>query len=288
MAKLSDEELKQLVERIAHNQIPNNGKLVNPLASNNKKNIKQIVLSDAEEFPEDISKWNVSMFVDYFSSKYNKEFGAYYHKTYKQDSLVFKQIMDFFKINALDYKKHTKEFVDWAFNNKKEIIRTEGYFTPQDIFRKINMYYQDEILPSIESGKIERRFIDTTLIEELEKAEKEGKITEIFCRFGIPIGITYLVCYAKKIDEERLVMALKDRIESLYKSGDKGRAQIIRMYKQSISRSPYPLKFKCLNWRSIFRTEGFKDETWWRDYDYGGVVPSEYEVILNGTTKGGE
>jgi hypothetical protein len=47
--------MKKMIESIAHNPIPNNGMLINPLKSKKQTGTRQTILTDVEKYPVDIA-----------------------------------------------------------------------------------------------------------------------------------------------------------------------------------------------------------------------------------------
>jgi len=76
--------------------------------------------------------------------------------------------------------------------NSEQIIRKYNYLTLVNVFNSVNFFYQDEVLPQVESGDVVRESTDTSLLEEINSLQDKVKSTELFARFGIPITVTYL------------------------------------------------------------------------------------------------
>lgn len=278
-----------IVKRIMQEPVPAEGQLLHPIKSDaikkkqEREEKKAINLEDAKnfKFPFDVNTWTPKIFVDYFASKYSTETGGVYRRVYRSDIMIVQQIGDFLVSNGLERNLWTKKFIDWGFKNREEILKRERHFTLQEVIHQINYFYQREILPKVEEDEIERDTQDTVLLEEIQKADESGKITEVFIRFGIPVAVTYLVNF-RNIDEAKILKATKDRISALFGGSSVERNQLGKIFQSSIIGSPYPPEFLASDWRERFEAYvvPFKKENWWRDDDYKGKpLPKYYSLI---------
>lgn len=275
---------QELINRIMNEGVPAAGQLIHPLnaAKNEKK--KQMNLNDVKKnvgFPSDVKAWTPKLFVDYFAQRYQEVTGANYRRVYKADIKLIQDMGDFLVSNGLERNMWTKKLLDWAMKHREEIVRLEGHFTPQEILRRINHFYQEQVLPQVEQGDIIRDTHDTILLEEIQKADADGRTTEIFNRFGIPVSATYFV-KTKGFKEETVIKAVEERIKTLSSGSASDKEDLYKMLHASIVGSPYPSEFYCLDWRDKFSSyiKEHKKETWWRTNDYKGKpLPKYYSLI---------
>lgn len=285
MKKKSD-SIHQLVTSVMSIEVPPEGQLVNPFKPVRKTN-KQVTLDELinkrgpVELPKDVSTWTSKNFATHFARSYHDHLGGNYKITFTSDLPIIKNIGDFFDSNGLNRNEWTKKLFDWSFNNYDQIVKKFNYFTLLSVFNSINYFYQDEVLPQVESGSIERNSQDNSLLDEIESLQaNKVKPTEIFARFGIPITVTYLN-KVKGYDIEKIVNSLNVRFAD-NKSTD---IEILeRIFNSSIINSPYPEEFLMLNWRSEFKslTNFYRTESWWRDKDYSGKPLDKYFTLLMG------
>jgi hypothetical protein len=275
-----DDVAAAIIERIMSQPVPAEGQLMNPLNAE-KKNRKssQITISDidADNLSQDVKSWTVRTFVDYFSKKWQKETGGNYKKTYTSDQIVFQDIGKFMASNGLEKNEWTKKFIDWCFKKRSDITKKSGHFMPQTIRNYLNQFYQDVVMPMVEDDKIDRTYVETPILDEIKQADADGKASEIFLRFGIPIAATYFVVY-RGFKEPVVEKGLTKMIDSLCKGTPEEREKLSLMFRRSIIRSPYPKWFVFLNWREMYKSQSssFVDENWWRDLDYRGQELPEY------------
>jgi len=270
---------QEIIDRILSSPVPEEGRLVHPLQGTKRKRSGQVTVNDIKaDKHADIGDWTTKTFVDYFAVKYQDATGGNYRRVYKVDSPSFQEMLKFFGSNGLDRNVWTKKFIDWAFEHRELILRKHNYMTPQTVLRMINFFYQDEVLPKVEVGDVERDTTDTSLLQEINQAISEGKDTEVFARFGIPVAVTYLV-KVRGFNYDRLVGAVEARLKYLAAND---REQLEKIVLQSIIGSPYPDTFLMLGWRDKFALliRSFKTESWWRDTDYKGKPLPKYEAIL--------
>lgn len=279
---VTTESPDEIVRRIMQQPIPLAGQLTHPLHKEPKKT-KQLTVTDIRNFsfPIDINAWNSKMFVDYFAKKYQEVTNANYRRVYRSDIMIIQNMGDFLVSNGLDRNKWTKRLIDWAVNNKDEIIRREGHFTLQEVLSQINYFYQQEVLPRVEDDAIERDTQDTVLLEEIQKADAEGRITQVFARFGIPVAITYLV-KVRDVDEDAIIDATEQRLKTLCAGSVLDKEQAEKIFQASIIGSPYPEEFLLLDWRSKFKeyTKPYTKQLWWRPEDYKGKPLAKYYSLL--------
>jgi hypothetical protein len=283
--KNRNDAVHKIVTNVMSIEVPPEGQLVNPFKPKRRQS-SQVTLDEMitkkapVELPEDVSQWTNKNFVTYFARKYQSYIGGNYKITFTSDLPIIKQIGDFFFSNGLDRNQYTKKLFDWAFDNSEQIIRKYNYLTLVNVFNSVNFFYQDEVLPQVESGDVVRESTDTSLLEEINSLQDKVKSTELFARFGIPITVTYLV-KIKGYDVSKVISSLNVRFGEK-KSSD---VEILeRMFNSSIINSPYPEDFVGLDWRETFQalTSFYKTETWWRDKDYKGNPLSKYYTLLGG------
>ena len=283
--KNRNDAVHKIVTNIMSIEVPPEGQLVNPFKPKRRQGsqvtLEEMVTKKAPAtLPDNVSEWTNKHFVTYFARKYQSFIGGNYKITFASDLPIIKQIGDFFASNGLDKNEFTKKLFDWAFDNSEQIIRKYNYITLLSVFNSINFFYQDEILPQVESGDVVRDSADTSLLEEINSLQDKVKATELFARFGIPITVTYLV-KVKGYDQSKVIASLNVRFGER-KSSD---VEILeRMFNSSIINSPYPEEFLGLEWRDAFQplTTFFKTETWWREKDYKGNPLAKYFTLLGG------
>ena len=283
--KNKNDAVHKIVMNVMSADVPPEGQLINPFKPK-RKSTKQITLDEMltkkgpSELPENVQDWNNKHFVTYFARKYQSYIGGNYKITFTSDLPIIKQIGDFFTSNGLDKNEFTKKLFDWSFDNQEQIIKKFNYLTLMSVFNSINYFYQDEVLPKIETGVVIRAIDDSSLVKEIDELQDKVKATELFARFGIPITTTYLV-NVKGYDESKVISSLNVRFADCNGSD----TEILeRIFNSSIINSPYPEEFLLLDWRNKFDrlTNFFKTESWWRDKDYKGTPLSKYSSLLGG------
>lgn len=283
--KKKNDAIHQMVTKVMSVEVPPEGQLINPFKPRRRSN-KQVSLDELitkkspVELPEDETKWTSKNFVTYFAREYQSKIGGNYKITFTSDLPVIKQIGDFFESNGLPRNEWTKKLFDWSFDNHDQIIKKYNYFTLLSVFNSVNYFYQDEVLPSVETGLVERDSQDNSLLAEINDLQNKVKPTELFARFGIPITVTYL-CNVKGYKLDKVINSLNTRFSD-NKSAD---IEILeRIFNSSIINSPYPEEFLSLDWREEFEdlVKFFKTETWWRDKDYKGKPLTKYLTLLGG------
>ena len=263
-----------IIQRIMAQSVPSQGQLLHPLNSvkaAKKNESKQITLADGKKahIPTDVSSWAPKHFVDYFAQRYQEMTGANYRKIYNVEIGTFVQIGNFLVSNGLDRNIWTKKFIDWAFRHKDEIVLKEGHFTPQEILRQINYFYQQEILPMVEKDVITRDTNDTFLLEEIQQVDSEGKAIDIFMRFGIPTTMTYFA-NIKGFSLDKIEQAIIQMVKRLSTGDSIEKRQLESILQASIIGSAYPPEFLGLDWRDKVADyiKLYTRETWWRSEDY--------------------
>ena len=283
--KNKNDAVHKVVMHVMSMDVPPEGQLVNPFKPK-RRTTQQVTLDEMinkkgpAELPVSTSDWTNKNFVTYFARKYQSFIGGNYKITFASDLPLIKQIGDFFTSNGLDKNEYTKKLFDWAFDNHDQIIRKFNYLTLGSVLNSINYFYQDEVLPKIETGLVVRDTNDTSLLKEINDLQDKVKATELFAIFGIPITTTYLV-KIKGYELSKVIASLNVRF------ADKKNADTIileRMFNASIINSPYPDEFLALDWRQTFHEliEFYKTESWWRDKDYKGDPLSKYNTLLGG------
>jgi hypothetical protein len=279
------DNLLAIVKEIMSSPVPEKESLKNPFKNSSRKRVnpddKRL---NFNEIPSNVEEWTARTFVDYFGVKYFETFKSNYRKVYGNDGKLFKDIMRFMASNGLDKNHHTKKFVDWCFDNKDEVLKYNSHFAVLSILKMINYYFQEEVLPLVEKDEIDRSHYEENILDEIKEADSEGKASEIFVRFGIPIAASYFIIY-KGISEESIIKGLCSYIEKLKTGGLESEPRIKQIFERSIIRSPYNSNFALLDWRTRFNQycNKYKSEKWWRDEDYKGNPLNEYSRLINKT-----
>lgn len=278
----ADDNVRDIINRILTSPIPEDGQLLHPIQAQKRKKDGQLKLGDVPTTKErkKIEDWNPKDFVDYFANKFQEVTGGNYRRVYRADGTAFQEMLRFFGSNGLEKNEWTKKFIDWSFSRRDVIKRKFGYFDPHTILRVINYYYQDEILPLIDGGKIQRDE-ESSLLDELTEAFSSGKDIEVFEQFGIPITATYMI-HIRNVDRDRLIEAIRQRLLILMQSN---RIDAKKIFLKSIINSPYRTDFELLDWRNLYSDilKTFEAESWWRDNDYRGVPLKKYKEIVDKT-----
>lgn len=281
MPTVDKDKVNEIIKRVMSQPVPEQGQLVHPVTDHTRK---QVTLEDARKanIPMDIKVWTPKHFVDYFAQQYQNTMGGNYRKVYKSDIMIITQIGDFLVSNGLERNTWTRKAIDWGVKNKDYIIAHEGHFTLQEIYRQVNYFYQQEILPKVENDTIERDTEDTVLLEEIQLADEAGKIPEIFSKFGIPVAVTYLV-NIRNVNEEKLMQATNLRLKSFVNGSALEKKQLEQILQASVIGSPYPENFCGLDWREQFKnhTRNYTKEPWWRNEDYKGKPLMKYYSLIN-------
>lgn len=284
MVKQPTDVAEEIVRRIMSCTVPEKGQLIHPLKSTDtKKAPRQVKITDASTygFPSNVDEWKLKNFVDYFAKQYQEATGANYRKSYRADNMIFQLMGDFLVSNGLERNKWLKNFIDWSFKRRTDILRSEGHFTPQEVLRYANYFYQDQVLPKVEQNEIIRDTQDTNMLDEIDKSVSEGKLTEVFCRYGIPAGITYLI-NVRKMDTDKVIAMVDGKMASLVNGSVLEKELLSKMLQSSIIGSPYPSGYEGVYWRDMFGeyTKTFRKEIWWRENDYKGKPLPKYYSLL--------
>jgi hypothetical protein len=271
---IANDEAMNIVKEIMSKKVPTQSSLANPF-----KNTRSS--SKRKDRGDSVESWSARDFVDYFSDIYSHSIGGKYLRTYSSDGAVFSEIMNFMSSNGLQKSIWTKKFIDWCFDNVDYIRKNTDYVYPQNIRPFVNKFYQDMVIPEVEEETIERIHFETTILEDIKQADAEGKASEIFVRFGIPVAATYFICY-KNFKPDVVESGLRNLIEKYMSSDVESKSKILQMFYRSVIKSPYPLGFEMLDWRERFKEycEKYHEDTWWRNKDYNGKYLSEYDKIL--------
>ncbi len=272
-----------IIERIMSQPVPKEGQLVNPLTAEKRtRKAGQVSMNDIgnDPFDADVRTWTVRTFVDYFAKKWQKETGGNYKKTYTSDQIVFQDIGKFMASNGLEKREWTKKFIDWCFKRRNEIVKRSGHFMPQTIRGYLNQFYQDVVMPMVEENQVERTYVETPILDEIKQADDDGRATEIFLRFGIPLAATYFVV-TKGYKESTVQKGLDKLIHDLSIGTPADRDKLALMFQRSIIRSPYPEWFVFTDWRNRYQTyvQRHAEDNWWREDDYRGRALPEYQKL---------
>ena len=273
----------QIVSKIMSKPVPLQSELTNPFAANKRK--QKLLLNPNEKkdntLPDDVSLWNTKSFVNYFAELYFTQTGGTYKKTYASDNSIFAEIGKFMTSNGLQKQEWTKKFIDWSFQQRELIIKKSGHFLPATIRNYLNHFYQEEVIPKIEEDTIERSYFESTILDDIKEADEEGKSSEIYLRFGIPIASTYYLQY-RGFKLETVEKGLALFIKSLASGNVESKEKLSQMFQRSIMKSPYPEDFSELDWRVKYKQycDKYSKENWWREQDYKGKPLSEYNKLL--------
>jgi hypothetical protein len=280
---------RDIIDRIMSSPVPDKARLSNPVAAvgvrKKKTRNQQITLShllnESDEVIGSVKEWTARTLLDYFAAKFQDKTDRNYKRIYQADGPYFTQMMRFMASNGLNKSEWTKHFIDWCFDHYKEITRKHNSFAPVYMLSYLNRFYQEIVMPKVEDDTIERDHHDLSLVEEVAEAEKEGKVAEIFGKFGIPVAATYFV-KQRGYSEDFVDKAVRKRLESLKEKGQVGAQQIERMFQMSVLNSPYPDDFAFLDWRNRFKeyAKPSSECAWWRESDYKGKPLPKYKALL--------
>ena len=183
--------------------------------------------------------------------------------------------------NGLQKQEWTKKFIDWSFENQDTIVKKSNYFLPTTIKNYLNHFYQEEVMPKVEEDSIERTYFESTILEDIKVADEDGKASEIYIRFGIPIASSYFI-QIRGISSDIVEKGINNFLSKLAQGDLKAKEKIGLVLQKSIMRSPYPQEFSLLDWRDKFETFAklHTKENWWRDKDYSGKPLSEYQRLI--------
>lgn len=277
------DELLEMVKEIMATPVPEKESLSNPFKITRTRKIST---EDKRLTPNllahDIKDWTARTFVDYFSLEYFKKFNNKYRKVYGSDGKVFNDIMRFMASNGVNKRIYTKKLIDWVFENTDEVLKHTSYIDSNAVFKMINYFFQEEILPQVEDNKIDRSHQEENILDEIQEADREGKVSEIFARFGIPVAATYFVQY-KGVSYDVVFKGLIAYIEKLRQGDIQSQLRVSQIFQRSILRSPYSDNFSMLDWRESLSKycKDYYNEKWWRDEDYKGRPLKEYNRLTN-------
>lgn len=271
---------QSIIEKIMSSPVPKNGQLISPVKANAK--VRQFSIKDFKtnkNLPENLGDWQAKHFAIYFADKFKEKTNGNYHVNYRSDVPPINTVLRRMKSQGLDANEYTKRYIDWLFDNYTRIKKRVTIVAPATLVGFTNEFYQSEVMPLVEKQDIVRNTSDTSLLDEINDAYAEGKIGEIFVRFGIPIASTYFI-KLKGVKKEAILKALEERFEKL--AGNiGGKEQLGKILISSILASPYPDDFEFLDWRDTFENfvKPYTFEDWWRDNDYKGVPLDKYQVL---------
>lgn len=213
-------------------------------------------------------QWKPKDYLNYFAILYKEQFNLDYKISFGSDQSIINQIGKFFKSIGMDYRFHTKSFIDWCFGNKDLVLRRCDYFTLLTIKEFINEYIQTVII-EVKQAPPEMEF---DFVGDLNNLFDQKKMLLALRRYGIPITASYLH-YQKNFTEKQI----KDNILALQLETE----DYIRIAKSSIIRSPYLCDMILCDWRDIFSNyRQFENENWWRDIDYAGHPHKSYGDLI--------
>lgn len=287
MKKVKKEDVAAtIIERIMSSAVPAEGQLQNPLNAEKKSrkggqmSMNDVAAPAQTGLPDDVGLWTTRSFVDYFAKKWQTETGGNYKKTYVSDQAVFNEIGKFMASNGLERNEWTKKFIDWCFKRRAEIVKKSGHFMPSTIRQYLNQFYQDTVMPMVETDKVARVHVEVPILDEIKIADEEGRANEIFLRFGIPIAATFFICH-KGLKASVIEKGLDAMVEKLASGPAADRERLEGMFHKSVLRSPYPVWFEFLDWRDRYAkyTKPYVDANWWREDDYRGRPLPEYDKL---------
>lgn len=252
---------------------------MNPLRMNKRRTNRR---KSARDRPENVSTWTVRNLTEYFMERYREALGIAYMPNYASDQHHFKCLYAALASNGLDKGVWGKMFVDWSIGRWETIKRERGGFYPQILVQHyLNKFLQDVIMPKVESSDIIRDKHDLSMLAEITEAERENKLMEVFARYGIPVGFTYLIRH-KNMERDKAVASFRDYMTKLMATAE-GRLRLESVVMASVMGSPYPQEFALRDWRTVFSDliSQFDGENWWRDADYVGKPLPKYYGLLS-------
>jgi hypothetical protein len=136
-------------------------------------------------------------------------------------------------------------------------------------------------MPKVEEDSIDRSYFESTILEDIKLADEEGKASEIYIRFGIPIASTYFI-QVRGFNSEVVQKGIENFLTKLAKGDLSSKQKIGLVLQKSVMKSPYPQEFSLLDWRSKFDsfTKAYEKENWWREKDYSGKPLTEYQRLI--------
>lgn len=225
-----------------------------------------------------VEEWTLRDFVLYFKDIYFKVHNQDYVITYAIDNPEMQKMKSTLVKSGFSKKTHLKNFLDWCYDNRDEILAKRPDFMLHDPMTFVNNYIQSTKTP----GDTQQIPDDSDFIERIKKKIAEGtSLQQLLEVYGIPIVASYLKYISNK--EDRIILINIEKI--IYKNiNDKKITVLKKIAKQSINMSPYDNGFILLNWRDqykdIWDKLSFYNEDWWRKNDYNSKVPSHYTEIV--------
>jgi hypothetical protein len=270
-----------LIEKIMLTPVPSKGQLINPVKSSSKT--RQVSISDFKSnknLPDNINDWQPKHFAIYFADKFKEKTNSNYHVNYRSDIPPISVVIKRMKSQGLNANEFTRKYIDWVFDNFIRIKKRVTIIAPATLPGFTNEFYQSIIMPMVEKQEVIRNTNDASLLDEINEAYNEGKVGEIFVRFGIPVAATYFV-RKRNVKTAEIIVALEERFAKLANNNIAGKEQLSSILIASILGSPYPNDFELLEWRDLFEkyTEKFHFEDWWRDNDYKGKPLDKYNIL---------
>jgi hypothetical protein len=121
----------------------------------------------------------------------------------------------------------------------------------------------------------------SNLPEDIKLADEDGKASEIYIRFGIPIASTYFI-QIRGFSPEVVQKGIENFLNKLAQGDLSSKEKIGLVLQKSVMKSPYPQEFSFLDWRLKFEkfTKTYSKENWWRYKDYSGKPLSEYQRLI--------
>lgn len=266
MLKIGKEDMISKLESVYQGSFSGGTSLVKAQATTKKK------IEAVDPRDKSIISWTPKDFLFYFAAVYNDTFDTQYNLSFESDMKDINIIAKYFKSLGLDFRFHTKKFVDWAFENRSEIIKKYKFITLQTIKRFLNEYVQNNILELGVAEDLSTESYD--FISELNDLYDGSKMLSALKKFGIPIVATFLEHH-----KNHRVDKIIDNIHSISLSEE----DLFRIAKASILRSPYLPDMSLLDWRKVFEKilKHCQNEAWWRSVDYNGAVNKSYRSILD-------
>lgn len=272
---MDTKQTRELVDKVMSQPIPNMKTQKAPKRA--ITTLKEVKLST--NFPDDVETWEAKHFTHYFAAVFHAQYQGHYHANYRADVPAIKTIMKRLKSQGLTEKKWMKDFIDWFFQNIKS-GKKATYITPNSMVSQTNAYYQQKIMPMVETQELERYDDQSNLIEDIKNAYDEGRISNVFKTFGIPIAATFFIRH-RQVSEKAVESALLKHLKEQSKKGLAGHEVLHEICMASLLGSPYPDNFYMLDWRRRFNTVfgQFAFEKWWRDEDYKGTPLNKYKAL---------
>ena len=229
------------------------------------KEFAVVTITDPSD--KSIKNWNNKDYANYFAVKYKNSFDIDYKVSYESDTKIVNQILMFLRSLGINYHQHTRNFIDWCFDNKEIVVKRKQFFTLNNCKDFINEYLQHAMV----NIKNDDDQIDYDYLSDLNTLFNEKKMLIALKRYGIVIISTYLKNH-KDFTTEKLI----DNINKLKLDY----ADYEKIARTTIMRSPYNDDMEMKDWRNLFSQFKFIDETWWRDKDYTGNPHKNYRELV--------